>query len=241
MNEQFSHVQFELLLPHQLREIVASRPVAYVPLGTYEWHSEHLPVGLDALTSHGLCLRAAAQDGGVVLPPLYYGTGGGHGDYPWTIMMPGASEIENQLDFTISKLKKFGFRLVVLFSGHFPPEQLGMIDRLAAKWTQADLSVFATAVSRIEGLKIAPDHAGLFETTLLAAMWPSLVQVDRLPSLSAAPLPPSENNFGETRHDPKHPIYGVFGPDPRNFDPANALPLLEASVAWLILQVSLMM
>ena len=67
MNEHFAEVQFELLLPYQLRNIVAKRPIAYIPLGTLEWHCEHLPVGLDGLTSHGLCLRAAAQDGGVVL------------------------------------------------------------------------------------------------------------------------------------------------------------------------------
>ena len=161
MNEQFSKVQFELLLPCQLRVIVAQRPVAYLPLGTLEWHSEHLPVGLDALTSHGLCLRAAAQDGGVVLPPLHYGTGGGHGAYPWTMIMPTDLEIESQLDFTIAKLKSFGFNLVVLFSGHFPPAQLDMIDRLAVKWTKNGFTVIATAVSRIEGLAIAPDHAGL--------------------------------------------------------------------------------
>ena len=71
MSDDFSSVQYELLLPWQLRDIVAARPVAYVPLGTCEWHCEHLPVGLDALTAHGLCLRAAALDGGVVLPPLH--------------------------------------------------------------------------------------------------------------------------------------------------------------------------
>ena len=97
----FQSIQFELLLPQERRAIVAQRPVAYIPLGTLEWHREHLPVGLDALTSHGLCLRAAMQDGGVVLPPLHYGTGSGHGNYPWAIMMPEAKEIESQLDFTM--------------------------------------------------------------------------------------------------------------------------------------------
>ena len=230
-------VQFELLLPQELRAIVAQRPVAYIPLGTLEWHCEHLPLGPDALTSHGLCLRAAEQDGGVVLPPLHYGTGGGHGNYPWTIMMPEAKEIESQLDFTIAKLKNFGFKLIVIFSGHFPPTRLQMIDRLSAKWTGDDFNVFSTAVSRIEGLVIGPDHAGLFETTLLAALRPDLVRLDRLPSLDSAPLPPNEDNFGESRHNPKHPIWGVFGPDPRGLDIGQAQPLLDASVAWLLGQV----
>lgn len=237
MTKEFSQIQFELLLPFQLRAIVAQRPVAYVPLGTLEWHCEHLPVGLDALTAHGLCLRAAARDGGVVLPPLYFGAGGEHGDYPWTVMMPTAREIETQLDFTIKRLKDFGFKLVVLFSGHCPPTQLEMIGRLAAKWAHDGFSVFATSVFGIEGLELGPDHAGLFETTLLQALWPELVQLARLPSLAVAPLAAGEDSFGAIRHDPKHPIWGVFGPDPRQLDLAKASPLLERSVTWLVEQV----
>jgi creatinine amidohydrolase len=236
MKDDFSAVQYELLLPWQLRNIVATRPVAYIPLGTYEWHGEHLPVGLDALTAHGLCLRAATWDGGVVLPPLYYGTGGGHGHYPWTIIKAEPTEIEAQLEFTLKRLQAFGFKLVVILSGHFADTQLEMIDRLAEVWNAKDggLNVFATAVNRIEGLELAPDHAGIFETTLLAAMRPDLVQLERLKSLEEAPLVAGEDDFGEGRHELSHPIYGVFGPDPRQFNPDDAQPLLNTCVKWLV-------
>ncbi len=230
MSDAFAPQRFELLLPWQLRKILAEAPIAYVPLGTLEWHGEHLPVGLDALTSHGLCLRVAKKTGGVVLPALHYGTGGGHGDYPWTIMMPEATEIEAQLSFTLEKLRGFGFKKVMLFSGHFPPEQLDMIDRLAARHSSKDFTVLASAVNRIPGLAFAPDHAGIFETTLLAALWPELVQLSRL---SKTPLPVGDSDFGDGRHDPTHPIYGVFGSDPRNFHAAQSAPLLEAAVTFL--------
>lgn len=238
MSADFKTVQYELLLPWQLREIVAARPVAYVPLGTYEWHCEHLPVGLDALTAHGLCLRAAAMDGGVVMPPLHYGTGGGHGAYPWTIIKSEPTEIEAQLNFSLEKLESFGLKLAVLFSGHFADTQLEMIDRIAQSWNSkgSSLQVFATAVNRIEGLSLGPDHAGVFETTLLAAMWPDLVQLNRLPALQDAPLV-NDDDWGTGRHDPNHPIWGVFGPDPRNFKTTQARPLLDASVAWLVSEV----
>lgn len=231
--------QFELLLPWQLRAILAKRAIAYIPLGTYEWHGEHLPIGLDSLTSHGICLRAAAKDGGVVLPPHYYSVGGGHGHYPWTIIKSEPDEIEAQLNFTLQRLESFGFKLAVLFSGHFPDTQLDMIDRVAFNWNKQDtaMKVFATAVNRIEGLSFGPDHAGIFETTLLAALRPDLVRLDRLKSLAEAPLPKSEDDFGEVRHDPNHPIYGVFGPDPRHFNPDEAKPLLDACVNWLVEQV----
>jgi creatinine amidohydrolase len=227
----FDQHRFELLLPWQLRDTIAVSPIAYIPLGTFEWHSEHLPIGLDALTAHGLCLRAAAKTGGVVLPALHYGTGGGHGDYPFTIILAKPDEIEAQLAFTISKLKSFGFKKIIIFSGHFPDAQLDMIDRLAASHSDKDIKVFAAAVNRIEGLDISPDHAGVFETTLLYAMHPNLVQIDRLPSLTSIPL--TSDDWGETRHDNKHPIFGVFGPDPRSFDPERAATLLAVAVDWL--------
>ncbi len=239
MSADLSSLQYERLLPWQLRESIAKRPVAYIPLGTYEWHGEHLPVGLDALTSHGICKRAAAMDGGVVLPPHYYSVGGGHGAYPWTIIKSEPDEIEAQLTFTLQRLESFGLKLAVLFSGHFPDTQLNMIDRVAANWNgrNGSLKAVATAVNRIQGLEIAPDHAGIFETTLLAALHPDLVQLERLKSLDEAPLPVDENVFGEDRHNPSHPIYGVFGPDPRHYAKSKAGPLLAACVQWLVAQV----
>ncbi len=227
----FNQHRFELLLPWQLRDMLAATPIAYIPLGTFEWHCEHLPIGLDALTAHGLCLRTAAKTGGVVLPALHYGTGGGHGEYPFTIMMPKPDEIEAQLSFTISKLKSFGFKKIIIFSGHFPDAQLDMIDRLAARHSHPEFNVVATAVNRIEGLEISPDHAGVFETTLLYALHPDLVQIDRLPSLTRAPL--TTDDWDESRHDPKHPIFGVFGSDPRSFEPTQAANLLSTAVDWL--------
>jgi creatinine amidohydrolase len=227
----FNQHRFELLLPWQLRDIIATSPIAYIPIGTFEWHCEHLPIGLDALTAHALCLRAAAKTGGVVLPALHYGTGGGHGNYPFSIMMSKPDEIEAQLAFTISRLESFAFKKIVVFSGHFPNEQLDMIDRLAAKHSHPEFTVLATAVNRIEGLDIAPDHAGVFETTLLYAFHPELVQMDHLQSLANAPL--TSDDWSETRHDPQHPVFGVFGPDPRSFEPQRAVKLVTAAVDWL--------
>ena len=233
----FRTVQAELLLPWQLRAALEAQPVVYIPLGTIEWHCEHLPVGLDALTAHGLCLRAAQKSGGVVLPPLHYGTGGGPGGYPWTVMMDSDREIATLLRKTLAQLEDFGCRLVVLFSGHFADTQLDMIDGIAEDWNDRErpLHVMATAVNRIEGLAIAPDHAGVFETTLLYALHPQLVQMDRLPSLAKAPL--ATDDWAESRHNAKHPIWGVFGPDPRQFDPAQAPILLTRCVDWLVAQV----
>lgn len=224
----FKAHRYELLLPYQLRAIVTETPTAYIPLGTYEWHCEHLPVGLDALTAHGLCLRAASEMGGVVLPPLYYGTGGDHSAYPWTIMMHDAREIETQLMHSLKRLEENGFRHAVILSGHFADTQLEMIDQISETWNQSprQLRVFVTSMNRIKNLNMGPDHAGIFETTLLHALHPELVQIERLPTLKDKPLARTDN-WADGRHDPSHPIWGVIGPDPRGFDPTTSANLLN--------------
>lgn len=199
--------QIELLRPHQIEAALAERSLIYLPLGTIEWHCHHLPIGLDALTAHGLCLQAAEQTGGLVWPVLYYGTGGGHGAFPWTVMMPRRTEIEALLTQTLRRLGHMGVAEVVLFSGHFADEQLAMIDDLAADCNrQGNLpQVKAFSVNRTNAPGFPPDHAGLFETTLLDGLTQGLID---LPRLGTAP-----DQIG--RFEQTSPLRGIVGTDPR--------------------------
>ncbi|OZA10080.1 MAG: hypothetical protein B7Y02_11435, partial [Rhodobacterales bacterium 17-64-5] len=176
--------QIERLRPHQIEAALDERSLVYLPLGTIEWHCHHLPVGLDALTAHGLCLLAAEETGGLVWPVLYYGTGGGHSDFPWTVMMPERVAIEAVLTQTLRRLSQLGVQEVVIFSGHFADEQLQMIDTMAEGWnaTGHPPKVKAFAVNRADVPEFPPDHAGLFETTLLAGLTMGLIDLSRLGS-----------------------------------------------------------
>ena len=232
--------RLEMLLPHEIRAAWARRPVAYLPLGTVEWHSEHLPVGLDALTAHGLCLKAAELDGGLVYPPLFFGTGGGHGRYPFTVMMDDGTQIAALVVRALERLQDFGVRLAVLYSGHFAPTQLALIASLAESWNGrgGPMRVLARAVNQGVGISIPPDHAGVFETTLLHSLWPDRVKIDRLQPVDLWPDPDNGGDpFGPQRHDANHPLWGIFGSDPRKFDPANSAALLTELGTWLIAEV----
>jgi len=211
----------ELLRPSQIRAALAERSLVYLPLGTIEWHCAHLPVGLDGLTAHGLCLRAAEKTQGLVWPTLYYGTGGDHGDYPWTVMMDGPEQLEMLLRKTLSRLAELKVKRAVLFSGHFAGTQLEMIDRLGAETDAVSgLSVVATAVNRFDVPGFTPDHAGRFETTLLAGLSPDTIDLAALP----ARRPDDEQR---SRHDPSHPLWGVIGADPRDASLADGPKLVE--------------
>jgi creatinine amidohydrolase len=41
--------RFEEMLPDEMEAEVAGHPICYIPSGTLEWHSHHLPLGLDGL------------------------------------------------------------------------------------------------------------------------------------------------------------------------------------------------
>lgn len=217
--------QIENLRPHQIDAALAERSLIYLPLGTIEWHCQHLPVGLDGLTAHGLCLAAAGRTGGLVWPVLYYGTGGGHGLFPWTVMLPTATEIEAMLTFTLRRLSDLGVAEAMLFSGHFADEQLTLIDRVAADWNALGqkTQVRALSVNQADIPGFPPDHAGLFETTLLQGLDPGLVDIDQL---GAAP-------DAVDRFDPTSPLWGIVGPDPRQTPPLTAAELVDSLGEWL--------
>lgn len=222
--------QIERLRPHQIEAALHARSLIYLPLGTIEWHCHHLPVGLDALTAHGLCLRAAEHSGGLVWPVLYYGTGGDHGGFPWTVMMPDETEIAALLRFTLIRLRDLQVQQAVLFSGHFADGQLAMIDRIAADWNARNPlpRVTALSVNRAKISGFPPDHAGLFETTLLDGIVPGLSDLDRL---GADPDLPD-------RLDPRSPLWGIVGADPRSRPPVPPPDLAAAIVDWMIGAVS---
>lgn len=151
-----------------------------------------------------------------------------------------AAPLEELLTQTLRRLADFGVRLAVLFTGHFADEQLALVDDVAARWNtsgETGLRALALSVNRAE-TPLAPDHAGVFETTLLSALWPERVQPDRIPlgPGESAPDPVGAVGF-EHRHDPAHPLWGVMGPDPRGYVPAHAQALLGVVVGWTLRQV----
>lgn len=237
-DSRLRRLRAELLSPAELDAAIAAHPIAFLPLGTLEFHGPHLPIGLDALNAHGVCLEAAAQCGGIVLPPVYQGVGGGHSDYPWTIMMREESGLSAYLEQTLAKLQSFGVHLAVVFTGHFAEQQLSMIDNLAETWNAAGnrMSVYATGVNRSD-VELPPDHAGVFESTLLHSFAPELVHLDRLPDRTAHP-DWGRNASGAQRHDPSHPLWGVFGQDPREANLDESRELGIAVVSWLSREIA---
>ena len=59
--------------PKALKQIIVEKPLLLIPIGTVEWHADHLPLGVDSLLSAALCEEVSGQTGCVVAPMLYCG------------------------------------------------------------------------------------------------------------------------------------------------------------------------
>lgn len=224
-----TEVCYEKLLPSAIVRQREACPVAYLPIGTIEWHGVHNPVGLDTLKIHALCVRCAERGGGLVFPALYYGESREEGlmeansddrdeiaalmGLPKTSFDPGymrfsrqeqAQNYVNLLLHIMNEIDSLGFRVIVLAAGHYPlldyaraachlfsQQRYGAKRRTAVAWA-------FTGYELIQGeIEPAGDHAGFYETSLLMALCPGLVD------LSALPADPKERLVGVGT--PKHP------------------------------------
>ncbi|TFG72762.1 MAG: creatininase family protein [Anaerolineales bacterium] len=191
--------------PQEFRESVAKTPIAYLPLGTLEWHGEHLPLGSDGLQSMGFFEHLANEVGGIVLPMLFLGPDrmeeqNGQALYGMDIChAPEEQQYKTQqlagsaywvpeetfkviLEAILLQLKRAGFRIVV---GHGHGPSTGFFQAHAEEWKEKCslecLVCWGSEFDR-EGLGIQVDHAAMNETSLVMALRPELVHMERLPA-----------------------------------------------------------
>jgi creatinine amidohydrolase len=226
-------VQYLALLPHEFRARLAARPVAYLPMGTLEWHGEQNALGADALQSEALFVRAARRFGGIVFPPLFLGPDRTrvepdgrvlHGmDYADQTTPPrqldgscywvGRGLFLQIVEGVLAQARRAGFAVVVA-DGHGPSRRA--FREHAPGWeTQFGLHLIAPG-HRIDGpWRSMVDHAGKNETSLMLAHYPELVDLGQLPADRA--IWPQ----------------GVAGEDPRDATASHGEEAIAASLALL--------
>ena len=216
------HGRMEVMHPDDLEDVLEKAPVAFVPLGTFEHHGWHLPVCFDGIKAHSLCERVAQRTGGAVLPTFFYGTGGGHVGYKWTLILEEQG-IKPLLEATLDHLAGQGFKVVVMLTGHYPGEQVDLVHRLASEAGRRHPGVKFIGLAEREittpqpGDRAAGDHAAKYETSIAMAINPAWVRMDLLnedhdPARTTLASTPKRD---APSHDPRHPLYAVYGQDPR--------------------------
>lgn len=199
-------VVYAELTPTEFRQRLAEAPIAYLPLGTLEWHGEHLPIGSDGMQSAGFFQLLAEEVGGIVLPMLFLVPDRrqvveGRELYGMDICHAGdaAQSYETQqldgsaywvpddtfgviLDATLKQLARAGFRIVVAH-GHGP--SISYYRDHAQEWQERygiECLVCWGGEHDREGLGIQVDHAAMNETSLMMALHPDLVHMAYLPA-----------------------------------------------------------
>ena len=66
-------VRFDRMVPPQVIKRREACNLAYLPVGSLEWHGPHMPFGTDYMTVAYIAEQAARRFGGVAFPPMYYG------------------------------------------------------------------------------------------------------------------------------------------------------------------------
>jgi creatinine amidohydrolase len=198
-------VRLERLRPDEVDGALARASIAWVPMGALEFHAPHLPIGTDGFTGHGVLVRAAEIAGGVVLPWSYLTLGTLR--FPWSLRFE-RELVERALRDTLVQLADDGIRVLVVHTGHAPLDLIHLIKRVCAEVEASCEGVRAIGLCYLElnaalGVGLGTDwpatvdHAATLETSWVAALEPTLVDLGRLPD------------------DPEATITGVYGPNPR--------------------------
>jgi creatinine amidohydrolase len=218
------------LLPHEFRSHLAARPIAYLPLGTLEWHGEHLPLGSDAIQSEGLMIECARRFGGIVLPPIHLGPDrarpAGEGRMLQGMDYAASTAPPRQLDGScywiplglhllgvdaiVEQLKRAGFRAV--FADGHGPSRNSWVENLAEREARFGLKLFGVTKDIAPQWRSQVDHAARNETSLMLHFRPKLVDLGRLsPDRAVRPV-------------------GVGGQDPRDATVEYGRECLEQSI-----------
>lgn len=236
-NQLTSEVRLERMTPEQIEAAKARRPAIYVPCGSIEWHGYHNVVGLDALKAHEQLVGLAQQHGGVVYPPLFLGSGGGHTDWPSSFMVSSKPMVQLMSEL-LHAFERDGYRQAILLSGHYPnhPEyQQPAVDRYRATGGKMRvLSLIEVQAPGVEG-----DHAAKQETSYMLYLHPNLVHMERLldgPQNDIGGPDERINYMGDEYKG--HPCYGLVDIDPRTHASAavgraNTERLLAFLAQWL--------
>ncbi len=177
---------FEYLNGHKFKE--SSFDKVIIPVGSTEYHGDHLPFGTDTIVSYEISKEVASRVKGLlVLPPIAYGMSDHYARQVLTISVRAEILIEVLKDILRSVLKH-GIKKIFLFNGHdgnIAPIEVATravkvehpeakIASLNAWWVSAGNLLPQNTFEVWNGL----GHAGEGETSIMLALTPELVDME---------------------------------------------------------------
>ena len=191
------------------QQAIEQQPLVFLPCGALEQHGPHLPLGVDAMLETDIACDVAQRIGGLVAPPLNYGSksqarcGGGQ-TFPGTTSLDGEHLIGVVRDI-IREFARHGVKQLVLVDGHYE-NQWFLTEAIETALRELALKDVPMKVVRSEYWEFCPEsvlddvfvdgfpgfaleHAALIETSMMLALHPELVAMDKLPDDGPAEFP----------------------------------------------------
>jgi creatinine amidohydrolase len=170
---------------------VAPNTLVVLPVGAVEQHGPHMPLGTDALIVEQVARQAAARLAGdipvVVAPTLAYGSSHHHLPYGGTMSI-STSTYFNVVKELVETLAVSGFRRVFILNGHGGNVELvtlvardvsashRIVVGAGSYWIMSSDALASSGAGQLGEL---PGHAGEFETSMMLALHPELVDEGR--------------------------------------------------------------
>jgi creatinine amidohydrolase len=179
----------------------ARSTVLLFPVGATEPHGPHAPLSTDVLISLGTCERVARQLEGdpemdaLILPALSYGVTRYTSGFPGPIHVSEEALHAILVDICTSLFRQ-GFHFIVLVNNHFEPEHVQtlhrsidtLLERTGRLVGYMDLTRKERALALTAEFQKGECHAGCYETSLVLADHPELVNEAIMRALPYVPI-----------------------------------------------------
>ncbi|MFZ0512431.1 MAG: creatininase family protein [Candidatus Nitrosopolaris sp.] len=159
---------------YEFRKCLRKTRRAIVPIGSLEQHGAHLPVSTDSLISERIATLVAEQVKCFVLPVISYGVSFEH--LPMFNVSLRNSTLSDLLCEVCVSLSGQGITEIIFINGHHG--NTGVLQYISQNVeTKIRASIFAINYWNVMHREL--DHAGEVETSLVLAISPQLVRMDK--------------------------------------------------------------
>jgi creatinine amidohydrolase len=186
----------ELTAPDFIKAVEKSGGVCLIPIGVFEKHGPHLPLGTDLIDVREIALRAAKKEYTLVFPEYYFSQILEAKHQPGTIAY-SPKLIWDILQETCEEISRNGIKKIILVNGHGGNNNFLPFFGLTQLEKQRDYCVVlfqpemspdvAEKVKKLRETKTG-GHAGETETSMMQVSRPDLVHKDRAKDQSGEDL-----------------------------------------------------
>ncbi|HTU31917.1 MAG TPA: mycofactocin biosynthesis peptidyl-dipeptidase MftE [Solirubrobacteraceae bacterium] len=163
----------------EVASVAAPPSLLAVPVGATEQHGPHLPLDTDTVIASALAARLGG--GAVIAPPLPYGSSGEHQGFPGTLSI-GQEAVQTVLvELVRSATETFDRVLLVCAHGGNAEPVARAVARLRSE--RRDVRAWSPA-----SVWHGDAHAGHVETSVMLALRPETVALERAAAGNTAPL-----------------------------------------------------